>query len=307
MTHAPRALRISALGVDTHAWSFGAESGETLILVHGFRGDHHGLQGIAARIAELRPELRVIVPDLPGFGESAAIPARTHDLTLYGDWLRAFAAAVAPDGFDVLGHSFGSLVVASAIAGGMEPARLILINPISSPALAGPQAALTQLAVGYYRAADLLPERAARRLLGNPVIVRVMSEVMAKTQDPELRAWIHDQHSRYFSRFADPSTLLEAFRASVSHTVGEFADAFTMPTLMIAGERDDITPLVKQLELQHRVPGSRLRIVPGSGHLVHYEAVDDAAAFVSDFIAPLTIASPNTRTLAADAGAEARA
>ena len=270
--------------MDTRAWQYGDPDGAPLLLVHGFRGDHHGLQGIAQGLAETLPGVRAIVPDLPGFGQTPAVPGREHTIELYGEWLRAFAAAVAPDGFAVLGHSFGSLVVSAAIAGGLQPSRLILINPISAPALEGPQAALTQLAIGYYRAADLLPPRAARRLLGNPVIVRVMSEVMAKTGDPELRSWIHGQHGAYFSTFSDPTTLLQAFRASVSHTVPEFARAFTMPTLLIAGERDDITPLVKQLELRHRIPGSRLRIIPGIGHLVHYEAVEDAVAFIAGFL-----------------------
>lgn len=283
MTDSPTSLRVPTLGVETRAWQYGDPSGSPLLLVHGFRGDHHGLEGIARGLAAL-PGVRAVVPDLPGFGETPAIPGREHDLELYGEWLREFAAAVAPGGFAVLGHSFGSLVVSAAIAGGLEPSRLILINPISAPALEGPQAALTQLAIGYYRAADLLPAAAARRLLGNPLIVRVMSEVMAKTGDPQLRSWIHGQHDAYFSTFSDPTTLLQAFRASVSHTVPEFARAFSMPTLLIAGERDDITPLPKQLELHHRVPGSRLRIIPGVGHLVHYEAVDDAVAFVSEFL-----------------------
>lgn len=285
MTVSPTLLRVPTLGIDTRAWQYGDPDGAPLLLVHGFRGDHHGLQGVAQGLAEALPGVRAIVPDLPGFGETPAIPGREHDIELYGEWLRAFAAAAAPDGFAVLGHSFGSLVVAASIAGGLRPSRLILVNPISAPALEGPQAALTQLAIGYYRAADLLPQRAARRLLGNPVIVRVMSEVMAKTGDPELRSWIHGQHDAYFSTFSDPTTLLQAFRASVSHTVPEFARAFTMPTLLIAGERDDITPLSKQLELHRRIPGSRLRIIPGTGHLVHYEAVDDAVAFVSGFLA----------------------
>lgn len=276
---------MQTLGVETRAWQYGDPDGAAMILVHGFRGDHHGLQGLAEGLAASLPGVRAIVPDLPGFGETPAIPEREHDLELYGEWLRAFTAAVAPEGFAILGHSFGSLVVAAAIAGGLLPSRLILINPISAPALKGPQAALTQLAIGYYRAAELLPERAARGLLGNPAIVRVMSEVMAKTGDPELRSWIHGQHASYFSSFSDPSTLLQAFRASVSHTVPEFAHAFTMPTLLIAGERDDITPLAKQLELHHRVPGSRLRVIPGTGHLVHYEAVSDAVAFAGEFIA----------------------
>ncbi|QYM76242.1 alpha/beta fold hydrolase [Leucobacter luti] len=284
MSYVPTSFSVATLGADTRAWHYGAQDGPTLVLVHGFRGDHHGLEGIARDLVVAAPELRVIVPDLPGFGESPALPGRNHDLAMYGEWLRAFTSSVAPDGFAILGHSFGSLVVASSLAGGLNPARTILINPISAPALEGPQALMTQLAIAYYRTADLLPERAARGLLSNPLIVRVMSEVMAKTRDRELRAWIHAQHSSYFSSFSDPSTLLQAFRASVSHTVPEFAAAFTAPTLLIAGDRDDITPLAKQLELQRRIPESRLRILPGTGHLVHYEAVADAVAEIAQFL-----------------------
>ena len=281
MSDAAQKLTAEVLGAPTKAWQYGSNEGPTLIMVHGFRGDHHGLEGIARALAEARPELRIIVPDLPGFGESPALGGRTHDIALYGKWLRAFVAEVAPGESAILGHSFGSLVVTAAIKAGLEPVRAILINPISAPALEGPKALLTQLAVGYYKLAEMLPERGARALLGNPVIVRGMSEVMAKTRDRELRSWIHGQHGAYFSRFADAATLLDAFRASVSHTVLEDASVYTMPTLIVAGERDDITPLAKQLELQRRIPGSTLRIIPGIGHLVHYEAVEDAVAFVA--------------------------
>ncbi len=278
-------LSIPTLGIKTRAWQFGNPSGAPLILVHGFRGDHHGLEEIAREIAVKLPTVRTIVPDLPGFGETPPVPAREHALELYGEWLRAFATQVAPDGCAILGHSFGSLVVADAVAGGLDAHCAILINPISAPALKGPHALLTQLAIGYYRAAALLPETAARRLLSNPLIVRAMSEVMTKTRDTQLRSWIHQQHAHHFSSFSDPETLLAAFRASVSHTVTDFAAAFQLPTLLIAGDRDDIMPLEKQLGLHYRIPGSLLRALPGVGHLVHYEGVSDAVAFITDFLA----------------------
>lgn len=274
----------SVLGSDTHAWEYGKASGYPVILVHGFRGDHHGLAGIASALSTAMPKLRVIVPDLPGFGDTPSVPGRTHNLELYGEWLRDFIAAVAPGGTTILGHSFGSLVVSSALAQGAHSNRAILINPISAPALEGPQALLTQLTSAYYRAADLLPEKIARSLLRNRVIVRGMSAVMAKTRDPELRRRIHAQHDQYFSRFSSPRTLLEAFRASVSHTVLDFAHAFTMPTLIIAGEQDDITPLPKQLDLVRQLPHAQLHIVQGSGHLVHYEAVPETVWWVRDFL-----------------------
>lgn len=252
--------------------------------MHGFRGDHHGLSGIAEDLADRLPGVRLLVPDLPGFGRTPPVPEREHDLDLYGEWLRALVATVAPHGHAVLGHSFGSLVVANAIATGLAPTRTVLINPISTPALEGPQAALTKLAIAYYRAADVLPERPARALLGHPVIVRSMSAVMAKTRDRDLRSWIHDQHDAYFSDFSDTSTLLQAFRASVSHTVTEYASAFGMPTLILAGERDDIAPLVGQLALHRRITDSRMCVLPGVGHLVHYETVADAGAEITEFL-----------------------
>lgn len=270
-------------GTSTRYWQFGDNSADPIILVHGFRGDHHGLELLARELVRIRPEVRAIVPDLPGFGRTSTLTA-SHTLENFAGWLQAFARQVAPSGHTILGHSFGSLVVANAIDAGLAPDRAILINPISSPALAGPQAVLTRLAILYYLLGRALPERPARALLGNPLIVRLMSEVMAKTPDRTLRSWIHRQHHHHFSDFSDTTSLLEAFRASVSHTVRDFHAAFTMPTLLIAGEVDDITPLARQLDLHHEIPGSSLRILPHVGHLIHYESFAVAAHEINAFL-----------------------
>lgn len=266
-------------GGETSVWQYGDPSGETLVFVHGFRGDHHGLEPLAIRLREFN----VLVPDLPGFGRSAPL-AGPHSLAGYADWLRSFTAAVAPEGFSLMGHSFGSLIVSTAIREGLNARTVTLINPISAPALEGPRGLLTRGAILYYRLGAQLPEPVANALLRNPAIVRVMSETMAKTRDTGLRAWIHDQHARYFSAFSDRVSLLEAFEASVSHTVREDAAAFTEPTLLIVGDRDDITPLSDQLKLLHELPDARLHIVGGVGHLIHYEAPAEAAEVLRGFL-----------------------
>lgn len=163
-----------------------------------------------------------------------------------------------------------------------------MISPISSPALAGPNRVMTQLAIAYYRAADRLPRPASHALLSHPAIVRVMSETMAKTLDPELRSWIHGEHRAHFSSYSDPATLLEAFHASVSHTVADYVADLNLPALIIAGERDTIAPLTHQLALHHRIPDSQLHIFPGVGHLVHYEAASDAAELLHTFVTEIS-------------------
>lgn len=251
----------------------------TVIAVHGFRGEHHGLEPVLAYL----PELRVIAPDLPGFGETSPLPGRTHDLTEYAQWLREFAAAVAP-GAVILGHSFGSIVASAAVAGGLPTPRLILINPIGAPALEGPKGVLTKLAVFYYGLGAKLPARIGTALLRNRVIVRAMSMAMAKTRDPELRRFIHDQHDTYFSAFADRDVLRDAFVASVSHDVRAFAPDIEVPTLLVAAQQDDITPIEAERHLATLFPNAELVEIADVGHLIHYETPAEAAGAVRRFL-----------------------
>ena len=252
----------------------------TLVLVHGFRGTHEGLDLIAKG---LEPDMRVISPDLPGFGQSENLAAG-NTIDAYATWLRHFTAGIGLPKAPVLGHSFGSIVVCAAVASGLQPSRVVLINPISQPALQGTQRLGSLAALGYYRLTALLPEGAARRVLSMRLVVRVMSEIMAKTHDPQLRAWIHAQHQAYFSVFDSPSGLLQAFHTSITHDTGEYARCLTMPVLVIAGDRDDIVPLSSQRTFAAALPEARLEVVEGVGHLVHYEAWRQADSWIRVFM-----------------------
>ena len=205
----------------------------TILVVHGFRGDHHGL----LRVADQLTDMRLIMPDLPGFGASAAFEGTEHTVDAYGTFLRGFMAALGlgPDTV-LLGHSFGSIVASHFVAANPGAvAELILVNPIAAPALEGPKGVMTKLAVFYYEAAARLPQRVGLALLRSQAIVRVMSVAMAKTRDKELRRFVHAQHSAYFSAFADRDSLLQAFKASVGSNVAEVAGQLTLPVLLIAG------------------------------------------------------------------------
>lgn len=275
-------LQVEVAGVSTAYWVYepvGAT--RTIVMVHGFRGDHHGLEPL---VAEMPDAVRVIIPDLPGFGVSSDFDGPAT-IDMYAEWLIEFMAAVAPerDTF-VVGHSFGSIVVAAAIAAGLSSRSAALINPIAANALQGPRGIMTRLAVFYYQLAAWLPEKLGFALLRNGVIVRIMSVTMAKTKNPDLRAWIHDQHDRYFSHFNTREGVLSAFRTSVGTEVSMFIEALTLPLLLIVAERDDITALPQQMQLHERLPQSEIVVVPEVGHLVHYEAPDFAATAISRFM-----------------------
>lgn len=274
---------LELLGGTTRYWVYGpADTAMTIVTVHGFRGDHHGLEPVVAQL----PGVRIISPDLPGFGESTPLAEAAHDLRGYGAWLAAFVDRLGLGGdFVLLGHSFGSIVASAALADGLPATRLVLINPIAAPALAGPRGILTRLAVLYYRLGKVLPERLGFGLLRNRLIVRGMSVAMAKTRNAALRRWIHAEHDRYFSGFADRRTVLEAFRASVSSDVSHFAADIRVPTLLVAADRDDITDVAAQHRLAARFPDAKLVVLSDVGHLIHYEKPAEAAEAIRGFLA----------------------
>ncbi len=251
----------------------------TIIMIHGFRGTHHGLLLIAKHLKGFN----IIIPDLPGFGRGAHL--KNYSLDAYVEWLHAF---IKKQGLSapplLMGHSFGSIVCAAyAQKYPSTIKRLILVNPIGAPALEGPNKVMTKLAIAYYKVGTKLPEKAAHSWLSSKLIVRVMSVTMAKTHDKGLRTFIHHQHDRYFSRFHSPQSVLEGFTTSISHNVGDFAKKIPTPTLLIAGSLDDITPLSAQYGLVKKFPKAQLKVISDVGHLTHYETPERVAQLIQAF------------------------
>lgn len=270
---------VQLLGSRTRYWEYGIRGdAPTIVVVHGYRGDHHGLEPVV----RLLPDFHVVSPDLPGFGDSTPMTDRPHSIAGYVDWLRAFLDETGYAGSTLLGHSFGSIVVAHAVAAGVPVPAVVLVNPIADDPAQVAGIGATRF---YYAVARRLPERAARAWLGNPLIVRGMSVKLAKTRDRELRRFIHGQHHAYFSRFGSRASIVEGFDASLSTTVAAVAAGIEQPVLLIAGERDEVAPLAGQFELLETFPDARLDVIPGVGHLIHYETPAAAAHAIRAFLA----------------------
>jgi pimeloyl-ACP methyl ester carboxylesterase len=274
---------VNVLGSTTKYWDYGPTDAErTILLVHGYRGDHHGLEPVVAQL----PGIRFISPDLPGFGLSTPMTEAPHSVPGYLAWLRAFAtAARVPSNAVLLGHSFGSIIASHAVAAGFSTPALILVNPISADPLVAAGRGLTGLTRAFYGIARRLPAGLGRRLLGNWLIVQFMSMSLVTTDDPELRRWIHEEHHRFFNGFSDPQTVAEGFDASLSTQVGDAAARIAVPVLMIAGEGDRIAPLSGQEKTVKLFPDARLVVLPAVGHLIHYEAAAGAAEAIREFLA----------------------
>ncbi|MDN5860356.1 MAG: alpha/beta hydrolase [Pseudonocardia sp.] len=280
------ATTLDVRGTRTRVWRYGAaEPRATLLFLHGLRGEHHGLEPIVAYLVAADPSLRVLVPDLPGFGATPVLPHDTHDVAGYAGWTRELLDLAGGDvGADVVlaGHSFGSIVAAATVAGDAAGiGALVLVSPIAAAPLRGPRAAMRRLTSIYHRVAGAVPAAAGEAMLRNRLVTWIATVAMTTTTDPELRNWIHAEHGRYFAGFAGRDSLLEAFTASVSHTVTGYAPEVKVPTLLVAGELDTLAPPAAQRALRPLFPDARLVMLPGTGHLAHYEQPAVVAAAIA--------------------------
>lgn len=309
-----------AQAVMTRYWQYGKgmndgtfpEGSYPVLLVHGFRGDHHGLEIIANYLLKLIPNVSIISPDLPGFGRSADLPENTRDegaqgednINAYVAWLNNFVKHTNPAREDaqplplhLVGHSFGSIVTSAfAAAHPNSLALLSLINPISEPALEGSQRVASRLASLYYRAGAALPEKIGYPLLRSQLITRLSSEVMMRTKDRAMRRFINGQHAAYFGSFGSRRGVLSAYEASIAHTAAEYAAAIRVPVQMLVAEDDDLgtpetaramyaTLTSRSLPSPSTGARERLDMIPEVGHLIHYETPHLAAELIADFAA----------------------
>jgi pimeloyl-ACP methyl ester carboxylesterase len=58
-----------------------------------------------------------------------------------------------------------------------------------------------------------------------------------------------------------------------------------VPTLLIAGGKDQAAPLKTMQRMAEAIPGARLHVVPGAGHLIHLERPAEFRAALDPFLA----------------------
>lgn len=261
----------------------GRSGGRQLLAVHGFRGDHHGLELVVDGLADYT----VWVPDLPGFGASPAMPDAEHTVEHYADVMNQLAQHL--DSPVLLGHSFGTVIAAYAAATQAFTYRhLVMLNPIARPALEADSRldrAATAVTDGFYQICAALPVRLGRRLLSNKCIVWATGAFLTKTDDPRVLAYTHDQHQAYFSAFDSPQALVQAYRSSIQHTVDDVALLLKLPVTIIGGAQDELASAEDLSGLADRIGtvngDVETYILQRTGHLLHYERSAAVAAMIN--------------------------
>lgn len=233
-------------------------------MIHGFRGDHHGLQAIAGAL----PDFNVLIPDLPGYGKSSCL-STAHTISNYSDWLVALAEEIRRihGQFHVVAHSFGTQIVSAALEDGFKAKSVTLLNPITK-ATAGEKSVPAVAARVSYRLAKALGPLGSA-LLRSWVTVQVMSSTLALSKEKAMRKEIHQQHHRYFSNYREDRVAHEGYASACVDVVKP--ENLPNNSLIVVGSNDLVAPLNVQISSFKPFDTLAFEVIQGAGHLVHYE------------------------------------
>ncbi len=203
-----------------------AGQGTPLVLLHGLAGSSRWWD---RNIPALARHFEVFTLDMAGFGRSRG---QHFNLRAAADQVQGWLDAVGIGSCQLMGHSMGGYVVTALVT--RTPRRFgrsVLVDALVLPLRSSlPAVTLRLLHALWYMPPDFLP------------------------------VLVQDTWS------AGPGTMVRAIRDSLqADLTGELAKIQT-DLMIVWGENDKLIPLVLGLELNQRLAGAQLVVVPGAGH-----------------------------------------
>lgn len=232
--------------------------GEPLVLLHGFNGDGYHFTRVAQRLGA---HFRVLVPDLPGFGQTDFEGELDYRVEVQADRVLALLDELAIERFYLGGSSMGGYVACAMARKAPERVHALwLLNP------GGLQTApLSPLFEVVYQGGDnalVVRDRKDFRRLMDYCFVRP-----PWLPGPLARS-LADRASRHTQR---AEQVFDAVRFH-STPLEELADGLDIPTLVVWGQADQVLHPDGLKILDEHMPNARTLLLPATGHLPMIES-----------------------------------
>src|SRR5579864_3794324 len=256
-------MQLTVNGHQTFAATGGRDFDPVLpavVLLHGAGFDHTAWALHSRWFAH--HGFAVLAPDLPGHGRSKGPALRS--IAAMADWTIALLDAAGVQGAHLIGHSMGSLIALDTAA--RHPARVTALSLIGTAATmtVGPDL-LKAAEADDHAAIDMVSiwGLGFRAELGGSLA-------------PGL--WMHGGAQSTLQRCA-PGVLFSDLAACNAYADALSAAAkIRVPTTLILGERDMMTPARAGKALASAIPHARTVVVPGAGHMLMAEWPDELLA-----------------------------
>lgn len=234
--------------------------GEAVLLLHAFP---FSSAMWSYQVEALESKYRVVAPDLPGFGQSPPMDdPGSASLSRWADLLAMLIVHLDLGRVHVVGHSMGGYLAMEFLRSHAELAASVVLADTRSKSDDSDvwQARTDQQT--QIRAGDSLEN------LAKPLSERLLSQ--DSLARPELVEYV-----RQLMVASHPDGWIAALEAmkNRSDSLGALK-SLDLPTLVIVGERDRVTPLVEAHLMQSLVTDAELVEIAGAGHLPAIENPD---------------------------------
>lgn len=263
---------------------FNAHKKPTMVMLHGFTGNHRGLLPFIERLADFR----LIVPDLPGFGYSTPMTTAEHTIAGYGACIGEFITKLRLARPPILfGHSLGATIAANVAAEftGLIDDKLILVSPTSVAETNKGIKRLADLAVDWHYRLGAKPGPLGDKVLKSRLFSRASTLALIKTKDKALRRKVYQHHLNDLIFMRHKHIYHPAYRSAKDDDVLRYAPRIAQKTLLIVGSKDAAWPVKQGNKAVAQFKRAQLVILPGIGHLTHFEAPAKTCRIIQQFIA----------------------
>jgi pimeloyl-ACP methyl ester carboxylesterase len=256
-------MRVLVNGGDTFVATGGREFDATLpavVFLHG-AGMDHTVWALLARAFAYHGHA-VLAPDFPGHGRSAGAPLTS--IGALADWTAALIEVSGASAARIVGHSMGSLVALEAAA--RHPSKVTGLGLIAATATMRVSDDLLSAAkADDHAAVDMMAiwGEGYRATLGG-------------SQAPGL--WMLGGAERLLER-AQPGAIFADLSACNAYPDAlSAATKINVPTIVVQGSRDLMTPAKGGKALAAAIPNCRLALIEGAGHMLMSERPDEVLA-----------------------------
>lgn len=247
-------------------------SGPTLVLIHGWAMS----SVVFSELAEILGErYRVLCPDLRGHGFSD--PGPDYGLSAFAGDLACWIRGLGLKPFFLGGWSLGGQVALELCRQGLKVEGLVLIS--STPCFCSGESWAHGLPQTQVRAMARGLKRDFLKTMGEFFDLQFEGETLGPERRREILRFAVRQ-----GRLPLPETAAGALETLRVEDLRAGLGQIEVPTLVIHGDQDRITPPGAGRHIAESIPGARLRMLPGIGHAPFLSDPSGVSQWMKEFL-----------------------
>ncbi|MBC2736298.1 MAG: alpha/beta hydrolase [Desulfobacteraceae bacterium] len=252
--------------------------GETILLLHGFGGNKDAWTAFAKYFKGYH----LVIPDIPGFGESAQVPTQSYDIDSQVGRIERFIGVLKLDTFHIAGNSMGG--VFAATYGAAHPEKVLTITLMNTGGAPSQNKSefVIQLEKGnnMFRISNIEDYNKLMDLIfvKRPAMPAAFRKIIAEN------VWI--AHTEFNMKIWNDMLSVKSVESVEFSklTIGPTLSKVQAPVLIIWGDQDKVTDIGGVAVLEKSLTNHKTVIMKDTGHVPPIEKPEETAKAYLDFL-----------------------